>query len=144
MKTKVGIVGYGKLGQFIADKIMNDPVVSGRLELSWVWNRSPGIFDSEEGETHPIPLMSTTKWVHRRRADHINRAAVRFCLCWMTGKKLPPGCVLENLDDFAQREADLIVEVSASCSIVAVPFAFSALLADSALLLLHPWIPTDR
>ena len=51
MKTKVGIVGFGKLGQFIADKILNDPVVSEKLELSWVWNRSAAVFDSDEGKS---------------------------------------------------------------------------------------------
>ena len=48
-KRKVGIVGFGKLGQFIADKIMNDEVVSEKLELSWVWNRSASAFDGDAG-----------------------------------------------------------------------------------------------
>ena len=42
-------MGFGKLGQFIADKIMNDEVVSEKLELSWVWNRSASAFDGDAG-----------------------------------------------------------------------------------------------
>jgi len=72
----VGIAGYGKLGQFIADKILNDEVVSQRLELVWVWNRSAEVFSTE------------------------------------AGSMLPEGVVLPNLDDFASRDADLIVEVA--------------------------------
>lgn len=33
---RVGVVGYGKLGKFLVDKILADPL----LELAFVWNRS--------------------------------------------------------------------------------------------------------
>ncbi len=34
---KVGIVGYGHLGQYLVEKIAND----SNFELVFVWNRSP-------------------------------------------------------------------------------------------------------
>lgn len=37
---KVGILGYGNTGQFLANKILNDPLISKRFELLFVWNRS--------------------------------------------------------------------------------------------------------
>ena len=39
-KRKVGIVGYGSLGQFLAHKILEDQKISAELEISFVWNRS--------------------------------------------------------------------------------------------------------
>jgi len=38
MRT-VGILGYGNLGKFIADKILNDKQVGESLKLVFVWNR---------------------------------------------------------------------------------------------------------
>ena len=35
----VGILGYGKVGQFIVDKILNDPKTKESLDLAFVWNR---------------------------------------------------------------------------------------------------------
>mmetsp|Transcript_938 Transcript_938/g.2760 ORF Transcript_938/g.2760 Transcript_938/m.2760 type:complete len:292 (-) Transcript_938:619-1494(-) len=37
---RVGIVGFGKLGQFLAEKIQAQPELG--LELAFVWNRTPG------------------------------------------------------------------------------------------------------
>jgi len=37
---RVGIVGYGSLGQFLAKAIITDPVASKELALSFVWNRT--------------------------------------------------------------------------------------------------------
>lgn len=34
---RVGIVGYGSLGQFLVERIQNEP----SIEIAWVWNRSP-------------------------------------------------------------------------------------------------------
>jgi hypothetical protein len=39
-KTLVGIVGYGHLGQYLAQKILTDPIAKEKLEIAWVWNRS--------------------------------------------------------------------------------------------------------
>lgn len=72
METKiaVGIVGYGSLGQYLANAILTDPKASDKLKLVFVWNRTPD-----------------------KIAD------------------LPPELRLTNLEDFADRGADLIVEV---------------------------------
>lgn len=37
---KTGILGYGNTGQFLAEKILNDPLISKQFELLFVWNRS--------------------------------------------------------------------------------------------------------
>jgi homoserine dehydrogenase len=39
-KRKVGIVGYGSLGQFLAHKILDDQKISAELEIVFIWNRS--------------------------------------------------------------------------------------------------------
>ena len=73
-KCRVGIVGYGKLGQYLAHAIIDDPMVGAKLELAFVWNRTP--------------------------------AAVR------ADDKIPSEAVLDDLTEFASRNADLIVEVA--------------------------------
>jgi aspartate dehydrogenase len=39
-KRKVGIVGYGSLGQFLAHKILEDQKILAELEIAFIWNRS--------------------------------------------------------------------------------------------------------
>jgi len=39
-RKKTGILGYGNTGQFLVDKILNDPLISEQFELLFVWNRS--------------------------------------------------------------------------------------------------------
>lgn len=39
-KVRIGIVGFGHLGQFLYEKICTDPVVSQKLEVGFVWNRT--------------------------------------------------------------------------------------------------------
>lgn len=45
-KRRVGVVGFGHLGEFMVDAIVNDPVVSAQLELAFVWNRSAAKVDA--------------------------------------------------------------------------------------------------
>ena len=40
-KRRVGIVGYGHLGKYLAEAILNDATASKQFELAFVWNRSP-------------------------------------------------------------------------------------------------------
>ena len=40
-KRKIGIVGYGHLGKFLTNAILNHE----NLELAFVWNRSKSVFD---------------------------------------------------------------------------------------------------
>jgi len=72
-KKKVGIVGYGSLGVFLAKAILEDTQVKDKFELVFVWNRS----------------------LDKVIEDH----------------SLPKGVLLENLEEFASKKADLIVEV---------------------------------
>lgn len=39
-RRRVGIVGFGKLGQFLVEAILTESVASERLELAFVWNRT--------------------------------------------------------------------------------------------------------
>ena len=46
-KRRVGIVGYGKLGQFLASAIREDEAVAAEYELAFVWNRRPEAIGDE-------------------------------------------------------------------------------------------------
>ena len=39
-KRRIGLVGFGKLGQFIAQAVLNDDAISADYELAFVWNRN--------------------------------------------------------------------------------------------------------
>ncbi|KAL0481871.1 aspartate dehydrogenase [Acrasis kona] len=39
-KVKVGIVGFGNLGQFLVDQILTNKQVSNRFEICFIWNRT--------------------------------------------------------------------------------------------------------
>ena len=43
-KRRVGLVGYGKLGQFLASKILEG---DSDLELGFVWNRTPDVVKND-------------------------------------------------------------------------------------------------
>ena len=49
-KRRVGLVGYGKLGKFLASKILDE--TGHNLELAWVWNRTPETVTSDERVKH--------------------------------------------------------------------------------------------
>lgn len=70
-KRRIGVVGYGHLGQYLVQQIMS----RDDMELAFVWNRS---LSALEG-------------------------------------KVEKQFILEKLDNFAQRSADLIVEVAHPC-----------------------------
>eukprot|EP01116_Phalansterium_solitarium_P005943 TRINITY_DN18269_c0_g1_i1.p1 TRINITY_DN18269_c0_g1~~TRINITY_DN18269_c0_g1_i1.p1 ORF type:complete len:296 (-),score=36.17 TRINITY_DN18269_c0_g1_i1:760-1647(-) len=72
-KRRVGIVGYGNLGQYLANSILFDPKVSNVLELAFVWNRN---------------------------AQRI-----------IDDGKVSRELILENLNDFASQNVDVVVEV---------------------------------
>ena len=78
-KVKVGIVGFGSLGKYLAQAILKDAQVSERCELAFVWNRT----------ADKIPTSN-------------NNDGNFF---------VPQELVLHDLNDFASRKADLIVEV---------------------------------
>jgi len=74
-RRRIGIVGYGKLGQHLCHSILNDPALNQDVELAFVWNLEP--------------------------AD--------------IGEEIPASLRLDNLDDFASRSPDLVVEVAHPC-----------------------------
>ncbi|PRP84651.1 hypothetical protein PROFUN_07901 [Planoprotostelium fungivorum] len=75
IKQKIGIVGFGALGQYLSRALLEDDLLRNRCELVFVWNRSKEKI-----------LESTTP-------------------------SIPAHLILEDLSDFASRQADLIVEV---------------------------------
>eukprot|EP00696_Hemimastix_kukwesjijk_P010521 gnl/Hemi2/23249_TR7800_c0_g2_i1.p1 gnl/Hemi2/23249_TR7800_c0_g2~~gnl/Hemi2/23249_TR7800_c0_g2_i1.p1 ORF type:complete len:299 (-),score=33.78 gnl/Hemi2/23249_TR7800_c0_g2_i1:196-1092(-) len=79
-KTRVGVVGYGKLGHFLVQAVLH----SATHELAFVWNRS---CDAVRADT--AAQASNAEFI-----------------------PIPATVVLENLDDFASRGAQLIVEVA--------------------------------
>ena len=40
-KTRVGIVGYGALGQYLTQFVLSDEGKAANMELAFIWNRSP-------------------------------------------------------------------------------------------------------
>ena len=60
-KCRVGIVGFGHLGQFLYEKICNDPLISAKLEVGFVWNRSPEKITSYAGATVVTPSLILDK-----------------------------------------------------------------------------------
>jgi len=53
-KFRVGIVGFGHLGQFLYEKICTDALVSSNLEVGFVWNRTKDKIMSYAGPS-PVP-----------------------------------------------------------------------------------------
>ncbi|NRA44984.1 MAG: DUF108 domain-containing protein [Oligoflexales bacterium] len=41
MRKKIGILGYGKLGKFLANEFLNDPKLNKKAEICFIWNRTP-------------------------------------------------------------------------------------------------------
>lgn len=44
-KLKVGILGFGSLGQHIYEAIISDEKISAKMEIQYVWNRSTSALD---------------------------------------------------------------------------------------------------
>jgi predicted dinucleotide-utilizing enzyme len=47
-KLKVGLLGFGSLGQHIYEAITSDAQISSRMEVQYIWNRSSGALDTFE------------------------------------------------------------------------------------------------
>ncbi len=52
-RRRVGIVGYGSLGKYLAAEILKNPSIADDFELGFVWNRTPGRI----GDTIPPELV---------------------------------------------------------------------------------------
>ena len=48
MKKRVGILGYGSVGQFLVEQIQTNATIAQQLELAFVWNRSAARFVGSE------------------------------------------------------------------------------------------------
>ncbi|XP_064612812.1 aspartate dehydrogenase domain-containing protein-like [Liolophura sinensis] len=65
---RIGIVGYGHLGQYLVDAILENP----SLELAFVWNRSKTVF---EGKVKPDYILEDLSAFRDRKADLIIEVA---------------------------------------------------------------------
>lgn len=71
-KRRIGLVGFGKLGQFIARAVNEDPDISRDFELAFVWNRSPSTMD---GLVAPQVQLLELSSFHERNPDVIVEVA---------------------------------------------------------------------
>ncbi|KJE88448.1 aspartate dehydrogenase isoform 1 [Capsaspora owczarzaki ATCC 30864] len=62
---RVGIVGYGSLGQYLADAVLQRP---DQLELAFVWNRS---IDKLKGKVPEAAILANLDEFESRKADLI-------------------------------------------------------------------------
>eukprot|EP01117_Protostelium_nocturnum_P019944 TRINITY_DN8774_c0_g1_i1.p2 TRINITY_DN8774_c0_g1~~TRINITY_DN8774_c0_g1_i1.p2 ORF type:complete len:294 (-),score=122.47 TRINITY_DN8774_c0_g1_i1:72-953(-) len=72
MKQRVGIVGFGLLGQYLAKALLTDKNLSETKELAFVWNRSPSKI--LEYQDPPIPkelILENLADFESRKADLI-------------------------------------------------------------------------
>ena len=76
-RKRVGVVGFGAVGRYLANAIINDPVCRQRLELAFV-------------------------------CEPMDAAAVHAS----DSPAIPAGVALDDIEDFASKKADLIVEVA--------------------------------
>ena len=70
-KLKVGILGFGSLGQFMYDAIVDDASISSRFEIAWVWNRSSGPLERISAKEKRVSGMDKLEkiWDECDRAD---------------------------------------------------------------------------
>lgn len=47
-KRKIGLVGYGELGKYLAHSILTDAKAKNTLEIGWIWNRSKSKIEQDE------------------------------------------------------------------------------------------------
>lgn len=69
-RTSIGIVGYGHLGQYLAQKILMDPIAKEKLEIAWVWNRSVEKIKDDKSIPEDKILHNLDEF-HTRHADLI-------------------------------------------------------------------------
>ena len=72
-KRKVGIVGFGHLGQFLAKAILEDPKVGSRLQLAFVWNRSIDKFKESEVKIPSELIINSLDEITTRDVDLIGK-----------------------------------------------------------------------
>lgn len=68
MTRSIGVVGYGKLGQFLVEKILSEP----SMELAFVWNRSK---DSLTGQVESQYILDDLHNFANRNPDLIIEVA---------------------------------------------------------------------
>ena len=77
-KRRVGIIGYGKLGQYLAKAILDDPKASCKLELAFVYNRSAKVFEGPDVDPRintPAMILTDLDDFRSKRADLIVEVA---------------------------------------------------------------------
>ena len=70
--------GYGKLGQYLAKAILDDPKASCKLELAFVYNRSAKVFEGPDVDPRintPAMILTDLDDFRSKRADLIVEVA---------------------------------------------------------------------
>ena len=88
-RRRIGIVGFGSLGQFLVQQLLVDAHLRACFDIAFIWNRTPS-------------KLTDLSFLH----ESIGASATEALL------HLPNTVVLHQLDDFATRGADLIIEVA--------------------------------
>jgi aspartate dehydrogenase len=71
-KKRVGIVGFGKVGQFLVRTIREDSKISGEIEIAFVWNRTQSRM---EGHIHKELQLQRLEDAMERNPDLIVEVA---------------------------------------------------------------------
>ena len=70
-KRRVGVVGYGQLGQYLVDKILSQPA---DFELSFIWNRNSSVIEEDE-RIHPSKVLQDLQDFDKYEVDLILEVA---------------------------------------------------------------------
>jgi predicted dinucleotide-utilizing enzyme len=75
-RVRVGIVGFGSLGRYLAKAILTDPRVSARFQIVFVWNRTASAFDEDlDFALDRSLILENLEEFHTRKADFIIEVA---------------------------------------------------------------------
>ena len=88
---KIGIVGFGKLGRFLADKIIAREQSHGDLGLSFVWNRR-----DEAWKDHPSSSVGLENLEAFAERNWILLSELRTQPFRPSGDKIPPASRLSR------------------------------------------------
>jgi len=77
-KVRVGIVGYGSLGQYLVKAINEDPKAKQTLELAFVWNRTTQkILDDKENKIPPNLILEDLGTLNSAFSSLLSCSAIR-------------------------------------------------------------------
>jgi predicted dinucleotide-utilizing enzyme len=116
-RCRVGIVGYGSVGAYFVDRILNDAPIRDKLELSFVWNRSVDKLRALGSMVLPEAVLEDLDGFSERPVDIVVE------LCHPSVAKAHGAAFLSHADffvgsptAFADAEADATLRRSCRCA----------------------------